>query len=111
VRGWAAYRDSRPILSIFSLAERTVVHVPCIVLPHRRRPVRPRRAATSREAVAWRVQNPHGTAEEMVAAIGHRFHRDYAAVLRAVLFAADRRQARAVTGTAAVSAIPRPGLS
>jgi hypothetical protein len=63
------------------------------------------------EVAAWREQNPHGTAGEMVAAIGHQFHRDYAVVLRAVLFAADRHQARAVTGTAAVSAVPRPGPS
>ena len=55
----------------------------------------------ARAAVAaWRDRNPGGTSEEMVAAIGCHFHRDYGPVLRAVLFAADRHRARQVTGTA-----------
>ena len=49
---------------------------------------------------AWRDQNPAGTSEELVAAVGHQFHRDYAVVLRAVLFAVDRHRARQVTGLA-----------
>ena len=39
--------------------------------------------------------------DELIAAIGHRFHRDYDVVLRAVLFAVDRYRARQVTGVAA----------
>lgn len=50
------------------------------------------------DITAWRDQNPAGTAEELVATIGHRFHRDYGVVLRAVLFAVDRYRAREVTG-------------
>lgn len=53
----------------------------------------------ARAAVAeWRSQNPMGTDEELVAAIGHQFHPDYGVVLRAVLFAVDRHQARSITG-------------
>jgi hypothetical protein len=63
---------------------------------------RPADLARARAAVAnWRDQNPTGTAEELIAAIGHRFHRDYGVVLRAVLFAVDRRRARQVTGLTA----------
>jgi hypothetical protein len=63
---------------------------------------RPADLARARAAVAnWRDQNPAGTAEELIAAIGHRFHRDYGVVLRAVLFAVDRRRARQVTGLTA----------
>jgi len=55
--------------------------------------------ARARAAVAaWRDQNPAGTSNELVAAIGGQFHRDYGVVLRAVLFALDRRRAREVTG-------------
>jgi hypothetical protein len=55
----------------------------------------------ARAAVAaWRDQKPTGTGEELVAAIGHQFHRDYAVVLRAVLFAVDRHRAHQVTGLA-----------
>jgi hypothetical protein len=60
---------------------------------------RPAELVRARVTVAnWRDQNPAGTAEELIAAIGHRFHRDYAVVLRAVLFAVDRHRARQVTG-------------
>jgi hypothetical protein len=55
----------------------------------------------ARTAVAsWRDQNPAGNAEELISAIGHRFHRDYDVVLRAVLFAVDRHRAHQVTGVA-----------
>lgn len=55
--------------------------------------------ARARTAVtAWRDQNPAGTSDELVAAAGHQFHRDYGVVLRAVLFAVDRHRAREVTG-------------
>lgn len=58
--------------------------------------------ARARTAVAaWRDQNPAGTAEDLVLAIGHQFHRDYEVVLRAVLFAVDRHRARQITGAAA----------
>jgi hypothetical protein len=53
----------------------------------------------ARAAVAaWRDRNPAGTGEELIASIGHQFHRDYSVVLRAVLFAIDRHRARQVTG-------------
>ena len=56
--------------------------------------------ARARAAVtAWRDQNPVGTGDELVAAIGGQFHRHYGVVLRAVLFALDRRRARELTGT------------
>ena len=59
----------------------------------------PGELARARAAVAaWRDRNPTGTGEEMLAAIGRQFHRDYGVVLRAVLFAVDRRLARQVTG-------------
>jgi hypothetical protein len=52
------------------------------------------------EVAAWRDRNPAGTGEDLVAAIGHRFHPDYGVVLRGVLFAVDRHRARQVTGAA-----------
>jgi hypothetical protein len=59
----------------------------------------PAEAARARAAVAaWREQNPAGTGEDLVAAVGHQFHRDYSVVLRAVLFAVDRHRARQITG-------------
>jgi len=59
----------------------------------------PGELARARAAVAaWRDQNPAGTGEDLLAAIGHQFHRDYGVVLRAVLFAIDRHLARQVTG-------------
>ncbi len=52
----------------------------------------------ARVAVAdWRRQNPAGTDEELVGTLGHQFHRDYGVVLRAALFAVDRRRAREET--------------
>ncbi len=55
--------------------------------------------ARARAAVAaWRDRNPAGAGEELIAAIGHQFHRDYGMVLRAVLFAVDRHRAHQVTG-------------
>ena len=47
---------------------------------------------------AWRSQNRESTPEQLVAAVGGDFHRDYGPVLRALLFAADRHRARAITG-------------
>lgn len=55
--------------------------------------------ARARTAVtAWRDQNPAGTSDELVAAVGRQFHRDYSVMLRAVLFAVDRHRAHEVTG-------------
>jgi len=55
--------------------------------------------ARARTAVAaWRDRNSGGTAEDLIAAIGGQFDRDYGVVLRAVLFAVDRHRARQVTG-------------
>jgi hypothetical protein len=55
--------------------------------------------ARARVAVAaWRNRNPAGTGEELIAAIGQQFHRDYGVVLRAVLFAVDRHRAHQVIG-------------
>ena len=57
--------------------------------------------ARARAAVAaWRDRNPAGTGEDLLAAIGCQFHRDYGVVLRAVLFAVDRHRAREITGNA-----------
>ncbi len=68
---------------------------------------KPADLARARDAVAaWRDQNPAGTAEELVAAVGRQFHQDYAVVLRAVLFAVDRHRARQVTGLAMETARP-----
>jgi hypothetical protein len=59
----------------------------------------PAELARARAAVAaWREQNPAGTGEDLITAVGHQFHRDYGAVLRAVLFAVDKHQARQITG-------------
>jgi hypothetical protein len=53
----------------------------------------------ARAAVAaWRDRNPAGTGEDLIAAIGHQFHRHYGVVLRAVPFAVDRHRARQATG-------------
>jgi hypothetical protein len=62
---------------------------------------RPAELARARVIVAdWRDQNPAGTAEELIVAVGRCFHQDYGVVLRAVLFAVDRHRARQVTGLA-----------
>jgi hypothetical protein len=62
----------------------------------------PAELARARATVtAWRDQNPAGTSDELVAAVGRQFHPDYGVVLRAVLFAVDRHRAREVTGIAA----------
>jgi hypothetical protein len=53
----------------------------------------------ARAAVAaGRERNPAGIEEQLIAALGHQFHREYAVVLRAVLFAVDKHRARNVTG-------------
>ena len=55
------------------------------------------------EVGAWRARHPTGTGEELMAAIGPRFHHDYGPVLRAVLFTVDRHNARQVTEAAGLS--------
>jgi hypothetical protein len=67
----------------------------------------PGELARARAAVAaWRDRNPAGMGEDLLAAIGHQFHRDYGVVLRAVLFAVDRHRARQVTGIPAENRRP-----
>ena len=59
----------------------------------------PGEVARARAAVAaWRDRNPAGTGEDLLAAIGYQFRRDYGVVLRAFLFPVDRHRARQVTG-------------
>jgi hypothetical protein len=53
------------------------------------------------EVAAWREQHPDGTVEEMLAALGSRFHKDYGPVLRSALFRADEQRDRQGTGAAA----------
>ena len=67
----------------------------------------PAELARARAAVVgWREQNPAGNAEELITAIGHRFHRDYGVVLRAMLFAVDRHRAHQVSGIPATERRP-----
>jgi hypothetical protein len=58
-------------------------------------------ARTRTAVTARRDQNPAGTGDELVSAVGCQFHPDYGVVLQAVLFAVDRHRAREVTGIAA----------
>jgi hypothetical protein len=46
----------------------------------------------------WRAEHPEGTAVQLIDQVGARFHPDWAPVLRAMLFVADRHAARVVTG-------------
>ncbi len=50
------------------------------------------------EVAAWRERTPQGTADQLVAELGGRFHKDYGPLLRAVLFTVDRHAARTITG-------------
>jgi hypothetical protein len=50
------------------------------------------------EIAAWRDLNPQGTADQLIAEIGDRFHKDYGPVLRSVLITVDRHRARQITG-------------
>ena len=52
----------------------------------------------ARAAVAeWREQNPAGTGEQLIEALGSYFHPEYGPVLRAALFAVDRDHAGSTT--------------
>jgi len=60
--------------------------------------------ARARAAVReWRVEHPEGTAAQLVNQVGARFHPDWAPVLHAMLFVADRHAARVVTGITGAS--------
>jgi len=41
----------------------------------------------------WRKQNPAGTEEQLIDALGSQFHSEYGPVLRGMLFAFDRDHA------------------
>jgi hypothetical protein len=65
----------------------------------------PRDLARARTAVAeWREQHPQGTAGQLVEDLDGQFHRDYAVVLRAVLFAVDSHGAKITTRVSTVEA-------
>jgi hypothetical protein len=59
------------------------------------------RSRARAEVAAWRKENPGGTVEEMLAALGPGFHKDCGPVLRAALFRADQRRDRQGAGTSA----------
>jgi hypothetical protein len=44
------------------------------------------------EVTAWRRQHPDGAVEDMLAAVGPSFHKDYGPVLRVALFRADEQR-------------------
>ena len=47
----------------------------------------------------WRADHPQGTADEMVGAVGAAFRDEgWSTVLRGILFAVDRHNARSLTG-------------
>jgi hypothetical protein len=50
---------------------------------------------------AWRERYPQGSPDQLLTDLGCQFHPDYGVVLRAVLFAVDRHQAREITGVTA----------
>ena len=55
-------------------------------------------ARAREEVAAWRQRNPQGTAGQLVADLGGRFHKDYGPVLRSVLFALELHEAKIATG-------------
>jgi len=59
---------------------------------------KPGDAARARAAVAeWRDQNPEGTGEQLIEAVGSGFHPEYGPVLLAALFAVDRDRTGSTT--------------
>jgi hypothetical protein len=61
----------------------------------RYREERPGDPGRARAAVAaWRAAHPRGTRDQMLAALGPRFHPDYGTVLRGVLWRVDRDRGR-----------------
>ena len=67
----------------------------------------PELARARAAAAAWRGNNPVGASEVLLAEIGCQFHPAHGAVLRALQFAASRRQARVITGAAGNAAPAR----
>jgi len=60
---------------------------------------RPGDLSKARASVAeWRAGHPEGTPEQLLADVGHQFHTDWAPVLRAMLYVADKHAARVVAG-------------
>jgi hypothetical protein len=65
-----------------------------------------------REVRAWREANPHGTRDELAETVGPRFHKDYAVVLRGILFRLELDDARQAAGTApGMEAVPEGALA
>jgi hypothetical protein len=64
------------------------------------RDIKPEDLARARaEVAAWRTSCPQGTPAQLVEAVGATFPaRDWGVVLRGILFAVDRHQARNITG-------------
>ena len=63
----------------------------------------PEDLARARKAAGeWREQHLQDTQAEFVTAAGVGFHKEYAPVLRAVLFAADSRDAKNTTGVSLI---------
>ncbi len=60
------------------------------------------------EEARWRAEHTEGTAAQLVDQVGAGFHPDWAPVLRAMLFAVDRRRVRQVTGLATRTASTAP---
>ncbi len=60
---------------------------------------RPEDLQAARAVVAaWRQQNPAGTTEQLIDAVGAQFRDDWGPVLRAVLYVVDKHAARAICG-------------
>lgn len=55
------------------------------------------------EVTTWRSRNPEGTADQLVADLGSRFHPDYGPVLRSVLFSIDLHSAKIATGISIIA--------
>jgi hypothetical protein len=73
------------------------------------RDIKPEDLARARAEVAdWRTRYPQGTPAQLVEAVGATFpDRDWAVVLRGILFAVDRHQARNITGIIIGPAVTR----
>jgi len=56
-----------------------------------------------REVAEWWQRNPQGTADQLVVDLIGQFHHDYGPVLRSVLFALERHEARTATGISVIA--------
>jgi hypothetical protein len=66
---------------------------------------KPADLARARAAVAaWHEKNPRGIADDMVADLGSDFNKDYAPVLRSVLFALELWNTKVTTGVSIIEA-------